>query len=515
MLERNQRRRARRTWPQRLFIGVNVVAILSALVGAGAIAYAKRTVGQIQRTTDIGRGVLTPADELPPGEAQNFLIVGVDSDDGLPDDDPVTNNRDRETQGSLNSDSIMIVRVDPGETEVQVLSFPRDLLVEIPGRRGKTRINAAIAYGDGNAGLLIETIKHNFDIHINHYVQVNFAGFKSLVDIIDGVPIWFPTPVRDKGSGLLVENPGCTNLDRNGALAYARSRKFQYKNANGRWQGDSSNDYGRIRRQQDFLRRVIHRAISQGARNPVVLAQMVDTGVNHIELDPFTTPADLITLGRAFRTFDPDRLGTESLVVREVKRGGADVLELIERESEPVLAQFRGTGSTSSEEVLPSAIAVRVLNGTGIQDQAADMTDLFDEIGFKVASPSSAEKVWVTEVRYPEGAEAEAHLVARYIDGDPQLVVDADVSQITVVTGPDMDGVLPAPRDPSAVPTTTTTTSTTTTTTSTTTTTAPDDEEDDDGDETSVSIPLVEGVGPAGVGTAYLPGDPPPGESCG
>ena len=52
------------------------MAIISALAGAGTIAYAKRTVGNVHRTTDIGRSVLTPADELPPGEPQNFLIVG-------------------------------------------------------------------------------------------------------------------------------------------------------------------------------------------------------------------------------------------------------------------------------------------------------------------------------------------------------------------------------------------------------------------------------------------------------
>ncbi len=493
---------------------MNVIAILSAVMGAGALAYAKRTVGQISRSTDLGQGVLTPVDDLPPGEPQNFLIVGVDDDEGLPDDDPVTHGRKGEV--ALHSDTIMVARVDPGNTDVKILSFPRDLLVEIPGRSGQTRINAALTYGDGNAGLLVQTIKHNFGIDVNHYVQVNFAGFKSLVDVIGGVPVWFPTPVRDGRSGLLVEEPGCTNLDRDGSLAYARSRYFQYKNERGRWQSDGSSDYGRMRRQQDFVRRVIHRAISKGARDPVVLARLVDNGVKHITLDEHTTPADLITLGRAFRSFDPDQMDTSSLVVREVTRGGAAVLELVERESEPVLAQFRGTGVTVEGEVLPSTITVRVLNGTGVQDQAADLTDRFADLGFKVASPSSVDKVWITEVRYPAGSDEEAHLVARYLDGDPQLVVDPDVSAITVVTGPELSGVLPAPRPPSAV-TTTTTTTTTPAASTTTTTSVPATTEvaDDVDDQAAVSIPLVEGVGPAGVGTAYVPGGPPPGESCG
>lgn len=513
-------RRLRRTWPQRLLISVNIIAIIGALVGAGTIAYAKRTVANVHRTTDIGRSVLTPADELPPGEPQNFLIVGVDDDEGLPDDDPVKNGRDSATQGTLRSDTIMIVRVDPGNLDVQVLSFPRDLLVKIPGK-GTSRINAALTYGDGNPGLLVKTIKDNFDIDVNHYVQVNFAGFKSLIDIIGGVPIWFPTPVKDTYSGLLVEEPGCTVLDQNGALSYARSRHFHYKDERGRWRSDGSSDYGRMRRQQDLLRRVMHRAISKGARNPVVLSRMVETGVEHIELDPYTTAADLITLGRAFQRFDPDKLGQSSLTVREVYRGGADVLELDERASEPVLAQFRGTGGSGDREILPSTVTVRVLNGTGVQDQASELTDRFEELGFQVASPNSADPVWVTEVRYPPGSDAEAHLVARYLDAEPRLVPDPDVTEITVVTGPELVGVLDTPRPPEAVPTTTSTSTTTTTSTSTTTTTAPDDEaaaddeSDDEADEPEVSIPLVEGIGPAGEGRAYLPGEPPPGESCG
>ncbi len=508
-------RRARRTWPQRLLISLNVVAIVMALAGAGAIAMAKRTVANVQRSNDIGRSELTPADQLPPGEPQNFLIVGVDDDEGLADDDPVTNGRDRVTQGSVRSDTIMVVRVDPANLDVKVLSFPRDLLVKIPGK-GTTRINAALTYGDGNPGLLIKTIEANFGININHYVQVNFAGFKSLVDIIGGVPIWFPTPVRDKHSGLLVENAGCTNLDRNGSLSYARSRYFEYKDAKGRWRSDGASDYGRMRRQQDFLRRVMHRAISKGARNPVVLSKMVDTGVEHITLDPYTTAADLITLGRAFQRFDPDKLGQSSLIVREVFRGGADVLELDEVASEPVLAQFRGTGATGEVEILPSTVTVRVWNGTGVQDQASDITDRFEAVGFQVASPDSTEPVWVTEVRYPPGADAQAHLVARYLDAEPRLIPDPEISEITVVTGPELVGVLDSPRPAESVSTTTSTTSTTTSITSTTSTTVDrSGETDDEDEEPQVSIPLVEGIGPAGEGRAYLPGAPPPGESCG
>ncbi|MBK6857868.1 MAG: hypothetical protein IPG97_15325 [Microthrixaceae bacterium] len=68
--------------------------------------------------------MLTPADQLPPGEPQNFLIVGVDDDEGLADDDPVKNGRDRVTQGSVRSDTIMVVRVDPANLDVRCSRSP-------------------------------------------------------------------------------------------------------------------------------------------------------------------------------------------------------------------------------------------------------------------------------------------------------------------------------------------------------------------------------------------------------
>ena len=508
--------RPRRSWPQRLVIAFNVVAIVAALTSAGALAYAKRTVSDLKRTSDIGRDVITPADELPPGEPENFLIVGTDSDEGLAANDPVRNDRKRVTQGTTRSDSIMLVRIDPRHTQVKVMSFPRDLLVKIPGRTGTQKINAAFAYGKGSAGLLVQTIKDNFDITVNHYVQVDLAGFEDLVNEVGGVPIWFPTPVRDLHSGLLVENPGCTTLDKNGALSYARSRYFQYKDARGKWRSDGASDYGRVTRQQDFMRRVIARAISQGARNPVKLASMVNAGVKHIRLDPFTTPQDLIALGRAFRSFDPNKLETHALAVTEARKGGADVLYLVPSASEPILDMFRGTGASgaSATDITPDSVTVQVVNGTGRHNQASTLTSRFSAVGFKVSDPQSGSLVDRTEIRYPAGDDAAALLVARYIDGNPLLIPDDNVDTLTVVSGPDLVDVLSAPKAASAVSTTTSTsTSTTTTTTAPTTTTTA---RPGKGTTTSTTpIPLQPGTGPDGQPAGYLPGPPPPGVSCG
>ena len=90
----------------------------------------------------------------------------------------------------------MILRIDPESERAALLSLPRDLFVPIPGTGTSRRINIAVE--QGGAPLLIRTIGENFGIPINHYVQVDFASFRGLVDAIDGVPIYVPRPARDR-----------------------------------------------------------------------------------------------------------------------------------------------------------------------------------------------------------------------------------------------------------------------------------------------------------------------------
>ncbi len=458
MSRRTRARRPHRTWPQRLLITFNICCIIVALVGAGSLAYAKRKVGQISRyeLTNLNDPTSSGFDSDQP---RNFLLVGADSDDGLAPDDPARAGRG--SVGGIRSDTIMVVRVDPKSNEAKVLSFPRDLWVDIPGS-GKSRINASLEFGGPDK--LIETIKSNFDIDINHYVQVNFAGFKSLVDQIGGVPVYFATPVKDQG-GLNVTSAGCNTLNGDGALAYVRARHMKYQNEYGSWKSlDGTSDLGRISRQQDFIKRVLRGAIKKGARNPRTLANLINTGVENIRLDQGTTAGDLIALGSAFRNFDPNALQTFNLPVSDTYRGGAQVLDLQAGAAEPILAKFRGTGEVSEDgELTPATVAVLVLNGSGTQDQAGDASSILAVAGFKTSEPGSVAGVMRTQVRYAPGMEAEAALVARHLFADAELISDQDASEVTVVTGPDFRAALVEAR-PEAdfpVPTTTTTAPTT------------------------------------------------------
>ncbi len=95
-------------------------------------------------------------------------------------------------EGDRHSDSIMLVRVDPGKHRLTYLSIPRDLLVEVPGH-GQMKINAAFQIG--GPALAMKTIRGYTGLDINHVVLVDFADFKNLIDAVGGVTVDVPKPI--------------------------------------------------------------------------------------------------------------------------------------------------------------------------------------------------------------------------------------------------------------------------------------------------------------------------------
>jgi LCP family protein required for cell wall assembly len=430
------------------------------LLTAGGLAYVYTKYSKLSRVA-LGSVLTAKEDESAP---QNFLLVGVDSAANLAADDPARAGRGN--VGGLRSDTVMVLRVDPGSGEAKLLSLPRDLWVPLASG-GNRRINSAIQ--NGGPGELVDTIEGYLGIPIHHYVQVDFAGFQELVDVIDGVAVYFPTPARDTRSGLAVAEAGCVTLDGQQALGYVRSRHYEYYE-DGRWRTDQSADLGRISRQQDFIVRAIQRAFDRGARNPLTLDRLVDAGLATVTVDDLLTADDIIELGSAFRGFDPGALETYSVPTRPGFVGGASILRLQDEQAQPILSLFRGT---SAGDVQPSDVRVLVLNGSGITGQARETTTALVAAGFSSAGAGEADRFDATDtlVRYTVGNERKADLVARYLDPAARLELvegplDADV---VVVTGATLSGVRSTPRPPAP----STTASTTTTTTVVTSSTAP------------------------------------------
>jgi len=449
----SETRRARRTVFQRLVIATNVVAVVGFLFAAGALAYGYQKYGQIPRlaigetlTTTEGDGAAD--DEVA---SENFLVVGVDSAAGLDPDDPVAASR-TDVPG-FRSDTMMVLRVDPASTRAALLSLPRDLWLPIPGH-GNGRINEAIELGGPE--LLIETIQAYLGVPINHYAQIDFYGFGRLVDALNGVELYFPYPVRDGRSGLDVPEPGCVRLDARNALGFVRSRAYQ-EYVDGRWRTDPTGDLGRVRRQQQFIIAALERSVERGLRNPVTLDELIDSALGAVTIDDTLDGDDLLRLGRQFRGFDPSSLDIHQLPVVDDSVGGAAILRLVTRDAEEILDIFRpGDGA----EVTEASVRVRVLNGTGVPGEASTASRALQAAGFATGGTGDAARLGVerTQIRYPAGAEAGADVLRRWLLGDATLVEDAEVDDVTLVTGADWRGLrdapLPAPPKSSSTSTT-------------------------------------------------------------
>jgi LCP family protein required for cell wall assembly len=434
--------------------------VMTTLGLAATLGYANDKLEQVQHL-DLGGDVLDAPSE-DPGEPQNYLIVGTDSAARLDESDPAS----RVDEGIL-SDTIMVLRVDPNETQAQLLSFPRDLWVTIPNW-GESKINAALSAGRDS---LIATIQDNFGIPINHYIEVDFLGFQELVEAVDGIPIYFDKPLRDTNTGLNVTSTGCITLSADQALAYVRSRHLDYYE-DGSWHDDGSSDLGRISRQQDFIRRAIQRAIDKGVRNPITLNTLINAGLNSVSLDDTLVVDDLLRLGRRFSSFDPDQLRTMSLDVAFDFAGEISIVRMIDNEANQArLNIFRGvTGpDAGAGEADAASVGITTLNGTGTTGQATEVATGFANLGFDTSpGTGDAERFDFTQtvVRYRAGNEAGARFVASQLVAGAQLeqVADTGTADVQVVTGLDYAGIKPTlvppatTAPPSSTPSTPTTT---------------------------------------------------------
>lgn len=324
----------RRSWPQRLIIAGNVCVIVVALAVASSLSYFNTKLADVKRLAL--SGALTTPDAAP-GAPQNFLIVGTDSDLGLSSTDPAVQGRGQIT--GARSDTIMILHLDPKQHSAALLSLQRDLWVEIAGQGISQKINSALGLGgEGTAGpaTLIKTIEQNFKIPINHYVEIDFAGFLDLVDAVGGVTIDFDAPATDPKSGLDIKAAGSQRLDKDMALAYVRSRTYT-RLVNGRQVVDPTADLGRIQRQQTFLRAVMHEVGS--TRNPVTLARIGDAIASNMKVDDALGFRDSLGLARKLAGLDPE---TVDLPVTPTRTsGGADVLLLKQPAAGTALDRFR------------------------------------------------------------------------------------------------------------------------------------------------------------------------------
>ena len=324
-------------------LGVTIVLLLAAMMWFGWKA--QRTLSNVDKmivtpvvlpTATLAPQVAeepTPfvADEAPepiptaipePNGTMNILLVGTD---GRPGEDV------------SRTDTLVLVHLDAQSNRVSMLSFPRDLWVNIPGY-GKNRINAAYLTGERKIGpgygpaLLKETIGELVGLPIDHFVMINFDGFKTLIDRIGGIYIDVPKAIDD-GKYPMDEYEGDVRtmkihfdagrqlLDGTKALIYARTRH-------------ADSDFGRNQRQQQVLMAIFDRVRAQGFLGQLNnLDEYTDAVSDYVRTD--LSRRDMLSLasmGSKLNAENIQRYAIDSTMVVE-RRLPADVLVLTDHKA--------------------------------------------------------------------------------------------------------------------------------------------------------------------------------------
>lgn len=446
-----QRVRKRPKWLTRTLNVLIGLLILSVIITGVGYVYLRVQLGKIKKVS-----IPTLSDDVP-GGVMNVLLVGSDSranvDASLAD---ATGKAIEGDRAGL-SDTMMVLHIDSKTQQAAILSIPRDLYVQIPGQNGRDRINSSFA--EGGPELLIKTIQEALGIQVNHYAEVDFEGFKNIVDTVGGLNVYLDAPARDKKTGLDQPNAGCIKLDGFQALAYVRSRYYESYEA-GSWVQDPTSDIGRIQRQQDFIRRMMKKAVSSGLSNPLTLNRLIGIGVNNLTIDSSMSTSDMVTVARRFRSLDPNKVDMQTLPTSDYTTpGGASVLLLEKDAAQPLIDHINGKEPPGPVNVQPAEVQVRVLNGNGAEGAASKAGLQLTTAGFAVQGTGDADAFTYrrTIIHYGPGGLPKAQLLQNYLVSGADVVEDKTLgtADVALVLGSDFAGLRASPTAPVPSPATT------------------------------------------------------------
>ncbi|WP_166391022.1 LCP family protein [Nocardioides ochotonae] len=229
-----------------------------------------------------------------PQEPLNILVMGSDARDGD------GNNIDGLTGGGQRSDTTILFHLSGDRSHAYGVSIPRDSLVTRPdciAEDGSVIAGAENAmwndaFALGGPACTIHQFEELTDVLVDHFVVVDFAGFKDMVDAIDGVPVCVPEDIEDPKHGIFIE-AGTRDLNGEEALNYVRARYTL---------GDGS-DIGRVKRQQAFIAAMANKVVSGGVlARPDRLIGFLQAATSSLTVDPgLSNPLKISKVGLGFQ----------------------------------------------------------------------------------------------------------------------------------------------------------------------------------------------------------------------
>jgi LCP family protein required for cell wall assembly len=333
----------RRSGKPKWSAGKKTVVILASVVVLAAVAIGGGYAYLWYRFNQLSKVHIASEVTAASGQPFTMLVIGSDTRAGESAAGAQAFGSAQEVTGQR-SDVVQLWRVTPSTKSIQVMSIPRDTVVTMLSPDNQqygtyNRINSSFNTG---ANQLVKTITANFGIPINHVVQVDFSGFQSSVNALGGVYMNFPFPAKDAYSGLNITTPGCQLLNGAQALAVARSRHYQYYE-NGYWHYDGTSDFGRIKRQDVFLKAMIQGAKSKV--NPLTVNAFIGSLHEGVTIDDGWGFNQLIGLALNYRSFDPSQLAGQTLpTVSSSAFGGlGDVLTVNQPATQQMLVDIFGS----------------------------------------------------------------------------------------------------------------------------------------------------------------------------
>ncbi|MDX1510883.1 MAG: LCP family protein [Nitriliruptorales bacterium] len=259
--------------------------LLFAAVGIGLLVAGGTTAlllfQQFQR--NLTRVEVTGLSESVTGAPLHVLVAGSDARDGMTPADVQRLNLGR--FGGERSDTVMLVTVTADRKGVNVVSFPRDLRVDDDGTIRK--LTETFAFGGPDN--LVQTVRDNFGIEVNHYAQIGILGFVNAVDTLGSVEICLEENLFDRKSGASFA-AGCHDMDGAAALSYVRSRS------------GAGSDFSRIDRQQNFLRSVLRELVTRQVLLDVPkLFQLVEDLASQVTTDDSLGLNEMLRLAEQLR----------------------------------------------------------------------------------------------------------------------------------------------------------------------------------------------------------------------
>ncbi|MBB4914250.1 LCP family protein [Streptosporangium saharense] len=348
------------------------------------------------------------ANRPPETGALNVLVVGSDSRDGAGN-----KKYGQHLQGTgERTDTIILLHISPNRDKATLISFPRDSMVQAPDCQnpktkalipaGLRQINAT--FNDGGIACTWKTIETLTQIHINHFVKVDFSGFKGIIDALGGIEICLPKDVMDKKAKLDLKK-GKHIVKGETALAYVRARYTL---------GDGS-DISRIKRQQVFLTQVMKKATSSDLLTSLPkLTAFLEAATSSVTMDRNLTTGRLLEIAQSAASLNAKGLKSVTVPWKPYAPDPGRV-EWAQPKADQLFAAIRSdievqptatpkpsaspgqTTAPAKPAIKPAQVRVQVLNGTNTSGRAQEVADALAAQGFTV--------VEVGDARLPSGAD--------------------------------------------------------------------------------------------------------------